>query len=162
MNKTLLSFAGWLLLIAAVAFYVLGIGKAVSMSWHPLKPEQLKEFPTFLSSSVSSLQAILITNLGALLGIATKMPNSAIAKQLMIFTGGGRSGINEIIPPLEAKEKIQLAGVILLILSFIGCMIVWIKRDFVEDNTILPTVVESGKMFIGIVLAYFTLILSKN
>lgn len=162
MNKSILSFAGWLLLSTAIAFYIYGIGKAIAMSWTPLTEDQAKNFPVFLSSAVGSIQAILITNMGVLLGIAIKDPNSAVANQLTIFSGKPTSTINEVTPPLESQEKIQLFGVILLIISFVACMVVWAKRDFVDDRTILPVIIESGKMFIGITLAYFSLLFTKN
>jgi hypothetical protein len=159
MNKTLLPYVGWLLLATAIGFYLFGIGKAVWISWNGVMGDEIKSYPSFISSSVSSLQGILIINLGALLGIATKDPGSAVASRMLMSTPGNIAGLNGAKNPLELKEQIQIFGVIILIVSLIVCLITWGKNNFVEDNTVLPIIHQSGKMFIGIIVAYFTLIL---
>jgi hypothetical protein len=159
MNKSFLSYVGWLLLATAIGFYLYGIGIAVQISWDGVQENEKQLYPSFISSSISSLQGILIINLGALLGIAIKVPGSAIANKMLMIRPNNNELNAEAKNPLELKEQIQIFGVIILILSLILCIITWGKNNFVEDGTVLPIIHQSGKLFVGVILAYLTLIL---
>jgi hypothetical protein len=78
---------------------------------------------------------------------------------MLMSTPSNIAKLNSAKSPLELKEQIQIFGVIVLIASLIACLTTWGKNNFAEDNSVLPIIHQSGKMFIGIIVAYFTLIL---
>lgn len=149
-------FVGWLLLISALGFYGYGIFAAITLTL-PSSGIAIK-YPEFLSTSIGSIQALLLTNLGMLLGISVTSPSSNVAKFLKLT--GQNQGV--VPSPINLKEQIQLFALVIYILSLIACLITWIKVGFKTDPEIVVSVVtESSKMFIGVVLAYLTVILSK-
>ena len=75
MKNSIASYVGWLLLFAALGFYIYGMGQAIYLSW-PLKslpspttiiprlnPDLVPFWPE-LAALLSSIQALLLTNLG--------------------------------------------------------------------------------------------------
>ena len=61
---------------------------------------------------------------------------------------------------MQLKEKIQVLAVIVYILVLIACLITWIHNDFTSSpGEIVSVVSESGKMFLGVILAYLAALL---
>jgi len=83
MKTPVIAYVGWLLIIAAAGFYGYGVFEAIRLSWSEV-PIMENAFPQFLATTVSSMQALLLTNLGILLGISIAKPESAVAQQLML------------------------------------------------------------------------------
>lgn len=155
MKNSLVAYVGWLLLIAAFGFYMYGIGDAIVCT---LREDQTKivAFPEIIAGTLSSIQALLLTNLGIVLGISISRPDSAMARQLI-----PRSRPAAPLPSMALRDTIRLFGVVLFLLALIACVITWGKAGFVTDSTkVVPLVSESGKMFFGVVLAYLTAIFS--
>jgi hypothetical protein len=162
MKNPVVAYVGWLLLFAAISFYCYGIFEAIRLSWNET-PIKENDFPAFLATTISSIQALLLTNLGILLGIAIAKPDSDVARQLMLGNIHKQRITGEIKDPLEIKEKIQLFSLVIYIISLIACMITWVKNDFSSAYTdIVSLISESGKMFIGVVLAYLTAVLGNR
>ncbi len=149
------SYVGWLLLLSALGFYGYGITKAVLQT----VSGEIK-YHEFLLATIGSIQALLLANLGVVLGIKVAKPDSNIARSISFKWGSNTGG--EPIPPMEIKEKIQLIALSVYSLSLVVCFITWIVKDFTVDPTMIVSVIpESGKMFIGVVLAYLSTVLSK-
>jgi hypothetical protein len=159
MKNPIVSLTGWLLLLSALGFYGYGIGKAISLSWS-LTPISDKDFPATIATTISTAQALLLTNLGILLGIAITKPTSVMASQLMLSRT--KIALADVTDPLLIRDKVQLFALVIYILSLITCLVTWIKNDFSSNPAeVVPLVAESGKMFIGVVLAYLTAVLGR-
>ncbi len=151
------AFVGWLLLISALGFYGYGIYAAITQTLSSSESEPII-YPEFLSTSIGSIQALLLTNLGMLLGISVASPTSNVARFLKLT----KQSQGVVSSPIDLKEQIQLFALIAYILSLIACLITWITVGFNTDSKIVVSVItESSKMFIGVVLAYLTVVLSK-
>jgi len=158
MKNSLIAYVGWLLLLTAFAFYAYGLYQAIYLSWGegPIK----KEYNEVLSVTVGSMQALLLANLGMLLGISVADPGSGVARQLMLNRATSTSVRAAIPPPLALKEKVQLFALVVFIVSLVICLITWMVDDFSSDSkNVISIVSSSGKMFIGVVLAYLTAVL---
>jgi|SRR5882757_4981959 len=160
MKNPVIAYVGWLLLFAALGFYGYGIYEAIALS---LKGQiEKNDFPEVLSTTVGAMQALLLTNLGIVLGISIAKPGSAVAKQVMLGTKNIDDAAKNIPEPLAMKDKIQLFALVIYIISLIACLITWgIKGFSPESKDVVAIISESGKMFIGVVLAYFTAVLSR-
>ncbi len=152
-------FIGWLLVLAAFGLYAYGIEQAIYQSLSKLPPGQKPSIPEPLDVMVSSIGAILLTNLGAVLGISVTNPDSGLARKFLLI----KAGAAPIPPPLNSREKIQYAGVIIFILALISCFIVWAKKGFSSDAAEIVSVIpQLGKTLIGVVSAYLAFILGVN
>jgi hypothetical protein len=61
------------------------------------------------------------------------------------------------------SERIQLVSLVVFILCLIGCLITWIIKDFSEKSTeVVGVVASSGKMFIGVTVAYLAAALKSS
>jgi hypothetical protein len=159
MEKNATAYVGWLLLLSVLAFYGYGIGAAVELSWG--RGPITESYNNVIYTTVGSIQALLLTNLGVLLGISFVKPESAIARQVLLSTSK-LAQIKGPVPPLELREKIQLFAVVLYVVSLIVCSITWIVDDFSTDTKdVVPIIPDSGKMFLGVALAYLTAVLSN-
>lgn len=158
MKNTLIAYVGWLLLGSALFFYGYGIIQAIILSWSD-SPIGENAYPEILSATISSIQALLLANLGIILGIAIAKPDSALARQVMLRNS--EPATKAIVSPLDLREKVQLVAVVLYILSLIACFIAWINNSLSSDSKQVVFIIsESGKMFTGVVLAYVTAVLS--
>lgn len=163
----IISLIGWLLLFAALGFYLYGIGLAVYLSWpasEPIIPPAIVTpilYPEILSTTIGSIQALLLTNLGVVLGIAITNPNSNSARFLKL-TLPSRNDSEKVVPsPIEINEIIQLLAVAVFIVVLVACLVVWIHKDFsVKPEYVVSVIPESGKIFLGVVLAYLAAVLS--
>lgn len=162
MKSPAIAYVGWLLLLTALGFYLYGIGEAIYLTWP--KEGMKREYSPVIESVISSIQALLLTNLGVLLGISVANPQSAVAQQLMLNRRSGMDAqIIKPVDPLELRDKIQLFALCLYVLSLISCLITWAVNDFSsETKEVVPVVSASGKMFFGVALAYLTAVLSRS
>lgn len=161
MKNSITSYVGWLLLVSAFGFYIYGISEAVILSWtnSEIGPGR---FSDILSTTLSSIQALLLTNLGVVLGISIAKPDSPLARNIMLnsFTNPTTKAPP---PPVELREKLQVIAVAVYVFCLIVCLITWIHNDFsTETKQVVSIVPESGKMFIGVVLAYLTAVLRSQ
>ena len=162
MKGPIIAYIGWLLIVASFGFYVYGIYEAIALSWQK-EDIIVGQYPEVLSTTIGAIQALLLANLGILLGISIAKPESGVAKSLMLNTS--KTKLAGYVPPqpLQIKDKIQLFALVIYIFSLIACLITWGHDGFSTDSTkVISIISESGKMFIGVVLAYLTAVLSNN
>ena len=159
MKSHLVSYVGWLLLLAAFGFYCYGIIDAIRLSLPgSTGPGTYHEV---LLTTIGSLQALLLANLGMLLGISVVSPTSNVARALKL-NRADLATERSPAPPLDIKLTVQFFALAIYVISLIACSITWIMTDFNTDSTkVVAIIPESGKMFIGVVLAYVTAVLSK-
>ena len=67
MKSPMVAYIGWLLILAALGFYGYGIVQAILLSWGTTVPVDYTNYPETLSTTMSSIQALLLTNLGVML-----------------------------------------------------------------------------------------------
>ena len=160
MKNLITTATGWLLLAAALAFYIYGVGQAISLSWGSQEITDT-DYPKVLATMIGTIQALLLANLGAILGISVTKPNSALSRYVMV--GKHTAAMVPNIPAsLEIKEQLQLFSLICYFLSLSACMVTWIHEGFsTNPKEVVTTVTESGSMFIGVILAYITGVLTK-
>jgi hypothetical protein len=162
MKSPVVAYVGWLLIAAAALFYGYGIFEAIRISWSPHTSESPLAYPEVLSTTIGSMQALLLANLGMVLGISIANPNSGMARSLLLNKSEADRKLLAPPPPLEIKDKVQLVALIVYILALIACLVTWGKNGFSTDSKDVVSIIsESGKMFIGVVLAYLTAVLSK-
>lgn len=160
-QERIISYAGWLLMLTASGFYGYGIFDAVILSW-PKPPIPPDAYHAVLSTTIGTMQALLLANLGMLLGVSVSNPQSAVARALKL-NGTSAVGVDLApLPPTDVKDKIQLFALVIYLISLIICFVTWIRNDFSSlPADVISIVPESGKMFIGVVLAYMTAILRR-
>ncbi|HEY0652696.1 MAG TPA: hypothetical protein VGD65_06190 [Chryseosolibacter sp.] len=147
---------GWLLLFAVLGFYVYGVTEAIRQTILA-NSQRPVVYPEFLSTTVGSIQALLLTNLGILLGISVTAPQSGIAQSMRLTSDSSEGGPT---PALDFQNKVQLFALLVFVFSLIACTVTWIAKGFDTDTTHqVPLIVECAKMFIGVSLAYLTLML---
>lgn len=168
MNKTLIAaLIGWLLLGGAALFYGYGLYEAISVTLQPDLTEagKVKQIPEVLSTTLGAINALLLTNLGIVLGISIAKPGSSMARAVL-FNASKTSELKalEVEDPIKLAAQLQLLAVIIYVLALVLCLIIWIIKGFsLNPQNVISTVSESGKMFIGVVLAYLTVVLGiKN
>lgn len=137
-----------LFIILGCAFYIYGIVLACIKSW-PAGPVDF-EFRVFLSTSITSIAALLATNLGAVLGISITNPNSTFKKA---NTWNPFTAITDPEP-----NKYQAIAIYVYVASLLACGIVWAKKGFTEDSThIIPIIPEMTKTLIGVIIGSLAL-----
>ena len=159
--KQLPAIIGWTLLITALGLYLYGIYYAI------FTPNEIKDktgvitgysIPEPLDTLVSTIGAILLTNLGAVLGISVSQPQSALAGKTLISA-------KTVESPMSKRELIQFIAVITYIVTLISCFITWAHYAFgKEPNTIhiVPLIQQYGKTLIGVITAYIAFVLGAN
>src|SRR5690242_17613691 len=130
MKNPVVSYVGWLLVLAAVIFYGYGIYEAIAMSLCEKTTAEPIAYPEVLSTTIGSMQTLLLTNLGIILGISIANPNSAMAKSLMLTKP--KDGLIEKAPPppMDIKEKVQMGALLIYIIALIACLITWGIKEF--------------------------------
>ena len=151
MNKPITYLLG-LLIFLGCGLFVYGILKACLLSWSPENSSY--DMASFLTGSVTSIAAILSTNLGAVLGISLSAPNSS------------RFKISENWNPISFFTKpnqtnIQIIACYIYILSLLAAGIVWAHRDFItETNKIVPLIPELTKSLLGVIVGVLAITLN--
>lgn len=149
MNK-IAPFIGWILLIIVFSVYLFGIYSAVKLinihSGKLLEP---------LDTLTSSVDAMLLLNLGAVLGISVSKPGSGLAQILLI-----NKPINEISEPIKKREVIQIFSVLIYLIVLVTCFITWAFNCFSDDNEkVSILVMQNGKVLIAVITAYLAFVL---
>lgn len=130
------------------AFYIYGIALACIKSWPPGAVDF--DFKVFLATTVTSIAALLATNLGAVLGITITNPNSSFHKTK---TWNPLSAITNPEP-----NKYQVIAIYVYVASLLACTIVWGKKGFTEETThIIPIIPEMTKTLIGVIIGSLAL-----
>ena len=158
--KQIPSIIGWLLIILAFGLYSYGLGYGIYESFRPIALGKVHSFPEPLDIMVSSIGAIFLTNLGAVLGISVTNPTSALAARTLPLA---KNIQRELIPPMNVREQIQYLAVLVFLVGLISCFIAWACKCFhSEPEKILSIIPQQAKMFLGVVSAYTAFILGKS
>jgi hypothetical protein len=161
--KNLTAFIGWLLVAVAACLYIFGIYSAIfqpvpnlDVTGKLIGYRIAEPFDTL----TSSISAILLTNLGAVLGISITQPQSALANKTLITTNS-----LTVPPPLTKKDVIQLAAIVIYILALTACFIAWtvlvLQKSGAAIKPLVPLVEQHGKTLIGVISAYAAFLLAK-
>ncbi len=152
MNKPIAYLLGFLVFIGCGA-YVYGIAQACIKSWP--KDGADYEVAAFLTSTVTSIAAVLSTNLGAVLGITVSNPTSKFR------TTEAWNPVSFFKSP--SPSVIQTIACYVYILSLITAGIVWAYRDFTEDpDKIVPLIPELTKSLLGVIVGVLAISLNSN
>lgn len=141
------------------------MGYAIIFSW-PYSGkcdsvDPIKFWPE-METLLSTIQSLLLANLGVILGISISKPESPLARAVLFSNKEQLKALSSVQDPIEIKDRIQLFALWVFLIVLIACLITWIKNDFcTKPSEIIPIVHESGKMFFGVVLGYLTIILRK-
>jgi len=154
--KQLPSLIGWLLVLAALGLFVYGIGDAIFVSFPKSPSTKPLVIPEPLDVMVGTIGAILLTNLGAVLGISVSNPTSGLAKKILIQ----KADALDIPPPLNSREQVQYAALLIYLIAIVGCFITWAIKGFSsKPEEVVALIPQSGKTLIGVVSAYLAFIL---
>jgi hypothetical protein len=168
MKTFITASVGWVLLLGIFGLYAYGLTIAIQLTW--TGNISAGKYPEALSTAVNAVQALLLTNLGLLLGISVTKPNSPVARALMLQSATPKQGEGDlkaaasVAPPdpLTLRDQIQMAALAIYIIGLIACAITWIHNDFTSDSSkSVDVVTSSGKMLIGVAITYVTAVLKK-
>ena len=167
MKTSITASVGWVLLLGIFGLYAYGLTIAIQLTWTGNMPAG--KYPEALSTAVNAVQALLLTNLGLLLGISVTKPNSPVARALMLQPAtlpkqqdGDLKAAVAPPDPLTLRDQIQMAALAIYIIGLIACTITWIHNDFTSDSSkSVDVVTSSGKMLIGVAITYVTAVLKK-
>lgn len=132
----------FLLLLSCLTF-IYGIIKATKISLTP--NPNVSQMPVFLSNAVTAIAAVFATNLGAVLGFS-------------VVNGDAGFFRAEIWNPVslfksDAIEPAQAFAVVVYLLGLLAATLVWLKKDFTQDNTqIVSLLPELTKSLLGVVI----------
>ncbi|MBE5322284.1 hypothetical protein IM793_24255 [Pedobacter sp. MR2016-19] len=156
--KNVIALIGWLLLLSGLAVYLYGVTFAIFFSTSVVENgTKVLKIPDALETVITTIGAILLTNLGAILGISIMKPNAAIAKIAMV----GKD--IELPESITVREKNQIAGVLFYIITLIACGVKWASATFKEvPNPVVVLIPQYGKTLIGIITAYLAFVLAVN
>ena len=163
MKHHISAIIGWALLTIAFGLYIYGIYFAIFTPLHTI--DQNKRItglyiPDPLDSILSTIGAILLTNLGAVLGISVANPSSGLASKTII-----NRKMELIKISLSKRETIQYFAVILYLTVLVVCFISWAYGTFREDENkklIVAIVAQNGKTLIGVIAAYIAFVIGTN
>ncbi|MBP6416882.1 MAG: hypothetical protein KA330_10530 [Chitinophagaceae bacterium] len=150
MKKPIKYLLGFFIFIGC-AIYIFGIVQACIVSWHPDRPPY--EIPVFLSTTVTSIAALLATNLGAVLGISITKSNSLFGEMktwnpLTVFSD-------------PEPTNFQATVCYVYVFSLVACGVVWAIRGFEPDTTkIVPLLPEMTKSLLGIIIGALAMALN--
>jgi len=152
--KQLNPIIGWLLLVIALGLYCYGIYWAIFLAY---QQDNKMVIPEPLDYITVTLGAILLTNLGAVLGISITNKNSALATRVLMLTPAKRK---EDAAPLEQREVVQLVAVVIYLISLVACFFAWLSHSLKhEENQVAEIVIQNGKSLIGVIAAYLAFVL---
>lgn len=141
----------FLISIGCIA-YMYGIFRACYVSWP--KPQTGYEYviPAFLSTTVTSISAVLSTNFGAVMGLTLKADVRFSQASLW-------NPLNIVTNP--SATSFQIVACYVYILSLLGTAVVWAHRDFeAENGKIVPLVADLTKTLVGIIVGALAIALN--
>ena len=145
---------GWFLLFIAVSLYLFGIYFAIFNATPQAGGTDVK-LPDVFDTLTASIGAILLTNLGAVLGISVSQPNSGLAGKTLMASAN-------VPAPMTQRETIQFIAVLVYLVALVACFIAWAVNSFREKpEPIAALVSQNGKMLIGVISAYVAFVLAK-
>lgn len=157
--KNLSAAIGWLLLSVGIAIYIYGIVTAIfnPIVEHPPTGPETKHIPEALETITTTIGAILLTNLGAVLGISISKPQSGLANIAFL------SPKISVPDPVTQRELIQFVAVLIYIITLIGCGVDWAVSTFkAKPDAVVELVPQYGKTLLGVITAYLAFVLAAK
>lgn len=152
MNKSIAVLTGVLIGIGCLA-YLAGVAWACVESWPSHSGNY--EMPHFVTDLVTSISAILATNLGAVLGIGATNPHSSFAQT------AAWNPLN--IGRNPSPQVFQTAACYVYIISLVVAGVVWAKRGFITDaDQIVSIIPEFTKTLAGVIVGVLAIALNSN
>lgn len=156
--KNIPALTGWFLIFLAFGLYVFGIGYAIYKCFPG--SGAVGTLPDALDIMISSLGAILLTNLGAVLGISVVNPQSALSRKVL---PNSLKALKAPENPMNLREQIQYTAMLVFLVCLTACFICWAVKGFdSKPENIIALVPQLGKTLIGVVTAYLGFILGKQ
>lgn len=133
------------------AVFIYGIGLACIFTLEN-KPSEV--YPSFLASTVTSIAAVLSTNLGGVVGIAIVTPQSTLRDRkawnpLRLFTD-------------PSPTSVQVVACYIYIVALVAAGVVWAMKSFVETAQIATLIPQLSKTLLGIIVGVMALSLNQN
>jgi hypothetical protein len=146
-----MNYVLYALLLIGCAGYAWGIVVACKLSLQ--KPPNPSEMPPFLAGVVTTIGAILATNLGAVLGIEiVKQPNTLsenVFKPLIFFSDA-------------SYRNLQITALYFYLLSLVTAAIGWGIKKFTSDPAEIVTIIpELTKTLLGVIVGAMGILLAK-
>ena len=136
--------------LACIAF-VYGIYKACKISW-PDNSDTSK-MPAFLSNLVTSIAAVLATNLGAVLGLA-KVNAGSVFRDFATWNPIHLCSAN-------APNVSQTIACYIYILGLLAAAIVWAKKNFTADEKLVVSLIpQLTKSLVGVIIGVLAISLN--
>ena len=156
--KNLSAAIGWLLLTVALAIYVYGIYTAILNPFAVKSPTggpDILKMPEALETVTTTIGAILLTNLGVVLGISMTNRQSGLANIAFL------SAKVDLPDPVTQRELIQFVAVLIYIVTLIACGVDWAVHTFKEKpDAVVELIPQYGKTLLGVITAYLAFVLS--
>jgi hypothetical protein len=160
--KMIPSIVGWLMVLLAFGLYVFGLGYAIYHSFNGSAANGQLSFPEPLDLMLSSLSAIFLTNLGAVLGIAVANPQTALARNVLPQRAKDANPAADDAQ-MELREKIQYWAMIVFLIGMVACFVAWAFRGFSSaPDKVLSVIPQQAKMLIGVMSAYMAFVLGRK
>lgn len=140
-----------LIAIACVSF-IYGIYKACKISW-PLDDPDTSLMPAFLSNLVTSIAAILATNLGAVVGFT-------VTNESSIFRDSSTWSLTNLFTE-NASGSWQTLACYIYILGLLAAAIVWARKNFTaDDSEIMSLIPQLTKSLVGVIIGVLAISLN--
>ena len=142
------------LIFIGYAVYIYGVSVACIVSLEAPKKDDLVMGP-FLSSAVTTIAAVLSTNLGAILGIATSNVGSSLRKSstwnpIRIFTD-------------PDPTAFQIIACYIYVFSLLAAGVVWLIVESKEDSHQLVALIpEMTKTLLGVIVGALAISLNTQ
>ncbi|QIL40572.1 hypothetical protein G7074_15640 [Pedobacter sp. HDW13] len=151
MNNKPIAYLILSLLSIGVAAYLYGVWIACSISWAPR--DTPVSINSFLSSVVSSIAAVLATNLGAVLGISITKPQSPFGKL--------KNWTSFSLLANDGATIFQIIACFVYVLSLLAAAIVWVHTGFETESTkIISLIPEMTKSLVGVIIGVMAISLN--
>jgi len=126
--------------------YIYAVAQACIISLN--KEPDVSQMPSFLSNLITTIGAVLATNLGATLGLP-KPPEFSL------------SPLGFISHPIVIN--FQMTACYVYLLTLLAAAIVWGTKDFTQDPTkVVATIPELTKTFLGVIVGVLAITLTKK
>lgn len=156
---------GWFLIFLALGFYLYGVFEALVIAWEQKTNAQkvlITTMPEGIDTILTSFNALLLTNLGIVLGISVTMPSSALSRSLIPrSTLRGAAG-GEVQDPLNSREQVQMVCLLAFLLALCACFVTWLVKEIWQGKTIVPFVSQSAKTLAAVLLTYLSFVLGTR
>jgi hypothetical protein len=155
---------GWFLILVALGFYLYGVYEAIAIAWEQKKNGEnlVTVLPEGIDTILTSFNALLLTNLGIVLGISVTLPSSALSRNLIPRSSLHGAAGGEVRDPLNSREQVQLVCLIAFLLALCACFVTWLVKEVWQGKTIVAYVSQSAKTLAAVLVTYLSFVLGTR